>query len=588
MTTPSHPQAARSFVDRPRTTLSLRELRHLSPLRPLTALLLLTLPAWAAAQVAPPLPSAGSLLQQVQPAAPVQRANPETGLSLQRPDGQTLPASAPFEVRAITISGNTLIATDTLAALVADGVGQRLTLPQLDALATRITEAYQRAGYPLARAIVPAQTITEGRVSLQVIEARFGALRINNTSRVSDRLLAGTLAPLVPGEAIAQDRLDRALLLLADIPGVQASSVLEPGTEVGSTNMQVDVQAGPAVTGQLTLDDAGSGATGRARLNGLLSLVNPLGLGDVLSVNALTAGAGLSYGRLAYELLADGSGTRLGVSASALRYSLVGSLAALQAHGTARVLGLSLRQPLLRRGEFNLSAALTLDRTELRDHVDSSGLASDRNLRNAGLSLQGDRVDGFGGGGVTLLALGWTSGQVDFDQLPAQQADAVLAQTQGRFSKWTLNLARQQVLGQGTNLYLNLSVQRADRNLDASQKLSAGGPNGVRGYDTGVAPGDEGEVLSVEVRRNLVLPALAGQWQAIAFADTAHMTINRKPFAAGANSLSLSGAGLGLAWAAASDGLQARLSVAAPVGALPASLNLSRTTRWWLEASQRF
>jgi hemolysin activation/secretion protein len=132
-------------------------------LRPLSALLWLTLPAWAAAQVAPPLPSAGSLLQQVQPAAPVQRANPETGLSLQRPDGQTLPASAPFEVRATTISGNTLIATDTLAA--------------------RVTEAYQRAGYPLNRAIVPAQTITEGRVALQVVEARFGALRINNRAK---------------------------------------------------------------------------------------------------------------------------------------------------------------------------------------------------------------------------------------------------------------------------------------------------------------------------------------------------------------------------------------------------------------------
>ncbi len=564
-----------------------RRQRAPSP-RPLGALLLLTLPAWAAAQVAPALPSAGSLLQQVQPAAPTLRANPTTGLRVQRPDGQTLPASASFEVSAITLSGNTLIATDTLVALVADGVGQRLTLRQLDALAARITEAYQRAGYPLTRAIVPAQTITGGRVALQVIEANFGALRIANASRLSGRLLAGTLAPLAPGEAITQERLDRALLLLADIPGVLASSTLEPGTELGSADLRVDVQGGPTVTGQLTLDDAGSRATGRARLNGLISLLNPLGLGDVLSASALSAGQGTNHGRLAYELLADGSGTRVGVAASALRYALVGSLTGLQAHGTARVVGLSLRQPLLRRGDINLSAGLTLDRTALRDHVDSSSLAIDRSLRNAGVSLQGDRADGLLGGGVTLGALGWTSGRVDFDLAPAQQADAALAQTQGRFSKWTLSLARQQALGNGASLYLNLTAQRADRNLDASQKLTAGGPNGVRGYDSGVAPGDEGQVLGVEVRRSLALPAaISGQWQAIAFVDTAHIVVNRKPFAAGANSLTLSGAGLGLSWAGP-EGLQARLSVAAPVGKLPEGLNASRTTRGWLEITQRF
>src|SRR4051812_13826527 len=72
------------------------------------------------------VPNAGSILQQVQPATPARPAPSSTGLTLQRPADNLLPSSAPFEVKAIQITGNTSIDSATLRALVADAEGQSL------------------------------------------------------------------------------------------------------------------------------------------------------------------------------------------------------------------------------------------------------------------------------------------------------------------------------------------------------------------------------------------------------------------------------------------------------------------------------
>ncbi len=516
---------------------------------------------------------------------PLVRPNRASGLTVRQPDGQTLPASVPFEVRGITITGNTLITSEALAPLLADAVGKQITLPQLEALAGRITQAYQRNGYPLARAIVPAQTIEDGQVRLQVIEARYGEVRVDNRSRTANRLLSATLAPLRSGDVVAQDSLDGALLRLSDIPGVVSQATLSPGLEVGTSDLLVDVQTGMRVTGQVAVDDHGSRNAGRRRLGVALNLLNPLGLGDVLSATALSSGKGLNSGRASYELLLNGSGTRIGVGFSSLRYQLIGSLAPLDAHGTAEVLSAVLRQPLIRSSNLNMSAALTLDRTRLRDKVDVSSIAADRTMHNANLRLLGERTDAWGGGGVMQAELGVLSGRVGFDNQAAQMGDAASAQTEGGFTKWTLSLSRQQSVGVRGMVHLGMRAQWASCNLDASQKMSVGGPGGVRGYDTGVGPGDEGEVFSAEYHHALRLPS-PGLWQASVFADTARVRINAKPFAAGSNYLRLSSAGVGLNWSVYA--WQARVAVAKPVGAVPSTMDPTRTTRGWIDIRRQF
>ena len=92
--------------------------------------------------------------------------------------------------------------------------------------------------------------------------------------------------------------------------------------------------------------------------------------------------------------------------------------------------------------------------------------------------------------------------------------------------------------------------------MDSSERLSAGGASGARGYDAGVLSGDSGGIAKVEWRHDL--PQLgAGRWQSGVFVDAAWMKINQRrwpktnspPLAEEINHDALKSAGVALAWA---------------------------------------
>jgi len=551
----------------------------LQALRPLWLALFAVSPALAAAQAT--APNAGSILQQITPVQPAAPSATGTGLKVLEEGTASLPPSAPFLVQKLQITGNTLFDTASLHALVADGEGKELILPQLGELVGRITRHYQSNGYPLARAIIPAQVIKAGIVRIEVIEARYGRVRFDNSSQASTSLLQATLASLQGGDVIAQAEMDRSLLLLSDIPGVVIAATLKPGEAVGSSDMLVNATPGPRITGNLVLDNNGNRYTGRARAGGTLHINNPMQHGDILNVSALTSGSGLNYGRLVYESVLNGQGTRLGGSYSALDYELGDTLAPLNAHGNARTASLWAKHPFIRSRSVNLYGEMQYDQLRLRDRVDATGIRTDRHLDNWTISLIGDLRDGLLAGGVNIWNLRWTTGRVAFDDALALATDAATARSAGSFSKWQASFARLQTLGAQDALYLVISGQAANTNLDSSQKMSVGGPYSVRAYDIGALSGDTGYQATVELRHDLG-QNWGGQWQAVAFVDSARLRVNQTTWGGGTNSATLSGAGLGLSWLGP-QGVSVRAHVAAPIGSTPALLGTTNSVRAWME-----
>jgi hemolysin activation/secretion protein len=557
----------------------------LQTMKPLLAALLLAAPL-AAQAASPVVPGAGDILQQIAPLTPAAFSTRGTGLTIEQADGTKLPPSAPFLVKSIQITGNTLFDTPALHALVADAEGKSLRLSQLGELAARITSYYQSQGYPLTRAIIPAQTIAAGMARIEIIEARYGQVSLDNRSRVKDALLQATLAPLQSGQAIGQTELDHALLLVSDIPGVVAGATLNPGEVVGTSDLLVSTTPSPMVTGNMVLDNFGSRHTGRARIGGNVNVINLLQHGDVLSASGLSSGSGLSYARLGYETLLNGQGTRLGGSYSALRYSLGDPLSALKANGSARVASLWARHPLLRSRDINLYGQLQFDSLQLRDHIDAFAIKTDRSLENWMLSLAGDARDSFLSGGINTWNLGWTAGRVGFDSADAQVNDAGTAGTQGGFSKLNVSLARLQGLSPKSGLYLAVSGQWANGNLDASQKMAMGGPSSVRAYDASALSGDTGYLATAELRHALGA-AWGGQWQTVAFVDTARVTVNKSTWVAGTNTATLSGAGVGVNYAGLKQ-WRAKTYIATRIGGPPTLVASSASTRVWVEISKGF
>ena len=366
---------------------------RLSPL----ALALFALPLATLAQT---IPNSGQILQQVQP-KPSEQPQAEPGLVIESPAYATTADSTPFAVTQLQLDGNTVFDNATLHALVADGEGRTLTLTPLNTLAQRITDYYHAHGYPLARALVPAQTLSDGTVRLTVVEARYDQVQLDNRSRVGDGLLRATLSPLRSGDVVTQSSLDRRLLLLGELPGVSPHATLSPGAVAGTSTLGVIAEATPRVQGNLIVDDAGSRYTGRLRVGGNLDLNGPLRHGDQLSLSALTGGHGMRYGRLAYLYTLNGQGTRLGAAYSALAYALGGPLEALSAHGTAQVASAWLAQPLVRTRNSSLDVRLQFDRKQLRDRIDTTALRNDRHSRHWTASAYGQHNDDIGRAAVS-------------------------------------------------------------------------------------------------------------------------------------------------------------------------------------------
>ena len=536
-------------------------------------------------QAAPEIPNAGTLQQQINPALPATPS--KEGAVLPQAAETGLQDNTPFLVTKISLEGNSSIDTATLYELVKQYEGNNHTITDLQQACKLITEYYRAQGYSFARAVLPQQEIDNGVVRIQIIEAKYGSINIQNNSHVSTSLLESTLAPLKAGQYIEQKQLDRALLLLTDIAGTTPSANIKPGKSLGDSDIDLEVSAAPRVNGRIALDDFGNRFINRTRLGGSANVNNLLGHGDVLGVNLLTTGPRLNYAQLSYDWLLNGQGTHLGASYASLYYKLGDALKDLDIHGTADITELWVKHPFIRSPNNNLYAEARYQYNVLKDRTDSANIENDRNIDSYIFSLNGDVRDTLAGGGVNSYQVSFTTGDVDFDDANAQLADANGAKTKGNYTKWNYNLNRLQGVTDRLQLWASITGQVAQDNLDPSQKMVFGGPYSVRAFDNGTVSGDNGTLVTLEAR--YLLGQLAGTWQAIAFIDSGTVEVNNDRLASstGKNKAHLAGAGLGINWFGPQQ-IQARAFMASSVGGTNTLTEDGDNTIGWVEIAKYF
>lgn len=523
------------------------------------------------------------ILEQPRPTLPAPPAAP-----MKAPD-----KGASVTVRAFQISGATLIPEAELSALLADLVGQTLTLADLERAAQRIATHYRAHGW-FARVYLPAQEVRNGVVRIAIVEGRLSGIKVENAGRRADAGLAERIAGngLTPGAPLAAEALERGLLLANDQPGIQATGVLEPGDAIGETRLRLKVEDGAFVAGDVSLANHGTRATGIGQLAAGL-FVNPGG-GDQVSLRGI-ASEDLDMVRAGYALPLGSDGLRLGLNASELRYQLGGEFAALDASGNARTLGATLSYPLRRATTDNLSLAAGVENRRYAD--DSLGSALHRKQVDAlTLAVSGDRIDGLGGGGFSQYGASLVSGKLDLAGVAADLAtDQAGPRANGSYAKLAANAARLQRLPADFTLSAILNVQFAGKNLDSSEKFALGGPSGVRAYPVNEAAGDEGWLLNLELRKEL-----GNGWNALALLDAGEVRQHSNEWAgwqggsSAPNRYGLAGAGFGVGWKKPGD-IALQLTVAAPLGSNPGQTAAGRNQdgsargpRGWLRIVKYF
>lgn len=530
----------------------------------------------------PVAPDAGSLLRQFRiNESSLPRADEAPQLQIRQADQVRPVDSTPFFLQKLEFSGNTRLPTAALNALAAGLAGREVSLRELDELTRRITSAYRDQGFPLARAVLPAQTIENGVVRIDVYEATLGSIKLSNASAVRDSVIRTQTSNLRPNEVVTDAALERALLLASDLPATDFEAVLKPGERVGSTDLELRTRPRRPWDVNIGADNGGGRSTGRYRVSGSALAYNPLGLGDVFSLSAITSGADLGYLRGSAEAPLPVAGLRAGVSASALRYELGGDLAALDGQGTARQITAWTAYALERSVQRSTYVSVQADRVQLRDTIGVSRVFNHRHIDLGTLELSGNLRQA-----RSLTAwsasLGW--GRLAFDDADAAASDANSARSAGQFKRAELRVNHLRPLDRAELLFSG-RLQLASKNLDSSQKLQLGGSTTMRAYDSNAASGDQGVQLSVDYRRDLARTD-AGRWRWHAFAEAANLEINAQAWVPGSrNSLTLYGLGGGLSLDAA--GWTARAVVASPVGK-PAIEGVKRAARLWVDVGYAF
>jgi len=485
-------------------------------------------------------PSAGSLQQQIererQQQLP-QRVAPEKPAA----PAEMKPSGITVTVKQFRFAGNTLIASEQLAPIVAEYLDRPLDFAQLQVAATAVANAYRENGWVI-RAYLPQQDIQNGIVTLQIAEAVFGKLRLEGALvRLAPAIVLTSFdAQQKSGEPLNSDALDRALLLADDLPGVTVAGTLRPGANEYETDLVVKLADEPLMVGEVAADNTGSRSTGSDRLTASLGFNSPFGLGDQLSGNLIHT-EGSDYARLAWSLPVGSEGWRAGLNATQLDYRLVAAeFKALAAKGNSRTFGLDASYPIIRSRLKNLYLSLAYDRKAF-DNQANAATTTRYDIDSVTVGLMGNLFDTLGGGGANSVSVAWTQGKVELGTLDTSENASVA----GRFDKLRWNLSRQQVVTPDVSLFALYSGQRANQNLDSSEKFYLGGANGVRAYPASEAGGSDGQMLNLELRWKLPYGLTA-----TAFHDWGRITQFKDHFAGAdiPNTYRLRGHGLSLAW----------------------------------------
>ena len=532
------------------------------------------------------LPGAGSQIQQLAPAAVPQKAMPQIRIESGTAPGTPSADESKILVSTLRITGAKTYSESELLALTGFVPGVELTLTDLRRMAARITAHYSTQGYLAARAYLPAQQVTDNTVTIAVSEGQYGQIILRNQSKLSDRQAYSLLDGLKSGDPITNDSLESRLLLLSDTPGVEVKSTLVPGAGPGTSDLLVDIAPGRLVTGSVDADNAGNRYTGEFRLGATVNLNNPLGLGDVAGLRAVTSGSGLKYGRFFYQV--PFGKAAVGVAYSRLDYALGKEFAPLGANGVATAMGVYGSYTLLRSRNANLYAGLSYDHKTFQDRVALFSSVTDRKINVLTGNLYGSQFDAVGGGGVNSFSLSLSAGTLDIQTPAARAADAVSARSQGAYNKLSFTASRLQQVTDSLSLFAGISGQGASKNLDPSEKMSLGGMDGVRAYPQGESFGDQGYLVNLEAR--LLLPkaeSLPGRMHLIGFVDAGSVTINKNPWAAGINQRSLAAYGVGLTWSEPGNFL-VRTYYARKLGNDLATSAPDRSGRLWIQGVKYF
>ncbi len=437
-----------------------------------------------------------------------------------------------FTIKQIKVEGVTQYPPEQIKKIFGPLEGKRVSLEALRKAADQLESRYRTDGFFLVRVFVPPQQVKDGLFSIRVVEGYIEAAFTEGGTDAAQQLVERLLAPVVGKKPIDLKSLEKALLILNDIPGVRAAGVLRQGSALGASELVVSLVDPPKVSSLFSMNNSLSRVLGEWNTNLNVNISNPsptrpgvLSLG--LSTSALNEY--LRAVTVRYSTFVGDQGMVVSMGGLAASAKLGASLVGIESNSYS--LGPRVRYPLKRSRGISLFVDSGLTLNHSRTMSDGSELIADSSTV-ADVSLAAVDLGRFNGN--TEATVGISQG---LDALGSIGTNALAPSVSGfsqRFTKLKYSASRLQGLPQDFSLQFNFLGQWSSDTLLSGEQVLFGGSTLGRAYDSGAVAGDSGFGLLMELRKDMpaekFIPRLAnGKIQFFVFTDYAEARLNLNP-----------------------------------------------------------
>jgi hemolysin activation/secretion protein len=381
---------------------------------------------------------------------------------------------------------------------------------QLQAIAGKVADYYHAKGLVLAQAFVPAQTVRDGTVVIEVLPATLASVHVVGNNWYPAWVLSRPLNGLID-QPIDKDAVESALLTINQYPGVTAVGVLAAGRELGTSDLTLRVENLKRVVVDLSADNEGVTASGKYRAQLGVTLNDPFGLGDELQLSGMyefdpsTSAEHGVYGGATYTVPTFSARDLLVLSYFTNAYVVGGLESNLQLtkpKGNSSIGEVGYRHDFApsRLGSASLGLAFDLKRATFS--ANGTKLFKD-DLSTAHLDFNWSRID-TRFRGVNQLLLTYEHGFKSLlgslgDYNPTALPNASRVDATGQFNRGALSLQRLQRITSNVSLLLHVQGQDTNDPLVSLEQLSLAGPEAVRAYPVASLLVDKGAVGTAEL-----------------------------------------------------------------------------------------
>lgn len=438
------------------------------------------------------------------------------------PDAPDIRADIPFAeegftLRSVTLDGMTAYGPGRFDPLIAEYTGRTVDLDTLNHLAARITGIYRQDGYFLSRAMIPEQEITDGAVTIRIIEGYVSDVFVDDPdgllSNDTLRILPGIIASIKGMSPLHGPTLERYALLMNKSYGLYIQSILTApkrngGLEAGAIDIALKVGKNPSVAA-LSYNNHGSRFIGPHQMTAQWVGGGVLNAYDRLQVQASASVPvrEMQYGAADYTLPITPGGLTAHMAGSYSNSRPGYTLKPLEVEGDSTFIETGLSYPLIlsRKTMLDIGASFQLHNTAT-EFLDEELI--DDKLRILRLEAQLQHHDAWDG--TSMLTAGVNHGVDILGATETGSADLSRAQGHSDFLSFTVDASRQQHLPADFDLYADVGAQYTQVPLLSSQEFGYGGTRFGRAYDPSEITGDQGAAASLELRYRGIGPLFGG------------------------------------------------------------------------------